>query len=84
MARMCVEAVLAVADISRRDVNLDLIKAGSQALPCSWQMQLHAALKINHGHHAFKAAFSGSIKSLVLLSFLCPATALSSVTPGGG
>ena len=26
MAKMCVDAVLAVADLSRKDVNLDLIK----------------------------------------------------------
>jgi hypothetical protein len=28
MAEMCVKAVLAVADLERRDVNLDLIKVG--------------------------------------------------------
>ena len=29
MAEMCVKAVLAVADLKRKDVNLDLIKVGS-------------------------------------------------------
>ena len=28
MAKMCVDAVIAVADLSRKDVNLDLIKVG--------------------------------------------------------
>jgi T-complex protein 1 subunit epsilon len=28
MAEMCVKAVLAVADLDRKDVNLDLIKVG--------------------------------------------------------
>ena len=28
MAEMCVKAVLAVADLKRKDVNLDLIKVG--------------------------------------------------------
>ena len=28
MAEICVKAVLAVADLERRDVNLDLIKVG--------------------------------------------------------
>ena len=30
MAEMCVDAVLSVADLERRDVNLDLIKVGEQ------------------------------------------------------
>ena len=29
MAEMCVKAVLAVADLKRKDVNLDLIKVGT-------------------------------------------------------
>ncbi len=31
MAEMCVQAVLDVADLERRDVNLDLIKVGCLA-----------------------------------------------------
>ena len=31
MAEMCVKAVLAVADLGRKDVNLDLIKVCSSA-----------------------------------------------------
>ena len=34
MAEMCVKAVLAVADLQRKDVNLDLIKAGTTPLLC--------------------------------------------------
>jgi len=32
MAEMCVNAVLAIADLERRDVNLDLIKVCTQSL----------------------------------------------------
>ena len=34
MAEMCVKAVLAVADLDRRDVNLDLIKVGLRVCVC--------------------------------------------------
>jgi hypothetical protein len=40
MAEICVKAVLAVADLPRRDVNLDLIKVwgpwGGEELPGVW------------------------------------------------
>ena len=32
MAEMCVKAVLGVADLKRKDVNLELIKVGPQRL----------------------------------------------------
>ena len=32
MAEICVKAVVAVADLDRKDVNLDLIKVGTQSI----------------------------------------------------
>ena len=34
MAQMCVDAVLSVADLARRDVNLDLIKVRQSVVCC--------------------------------------------------